>query len=77
MSNTTTSKPIALNDSLVQRQWKKAVKSKYLLLLILPGFVWYIIFRYIPMYGIIIAFKNCPFAEKAETAVRPKTINAK
>jgi putative aldouronate transport system permease protein len=58
MSNATAEKPVAINDSLVQRQWKKAVKSKYLLLLILPGFIWYIIFRYIPMYGIIIAFKN-------------------
>lgn len=58
MSNTAAVKPVELHESLVQRQWKKAVKSKYLLLLILPGFIWYIIFRYIPMYGIIIAFKN-------------------
>ena len=33
-------------------------RSKYLLLMILPAIVFYIIFNYIPMYGIIMAFKN-------------------
>ena len=33
-------------------------RDKYLLLLILPGFLYYIIFRYIPMTGIIIGFKD-------------------
>lgn len=27
-------------------------------LMILPGIVWYIVFKYVPMYGLIIAFKN-------------------
>ncbi|WP_310225234.1 ABC transporter permease subunit [Paenibacillus qinlingensis] len=33
-------------------------RDKYLLLLILPVLLYYLIFHYIPMYGIIIAFKN-------------------
>jgi putative aldouronate transport system permease protein len=33
-------------------------RYKYLYLLFLPVLVWYIMFRYVPMYGIIIAFKN-------------------
>ncbi len=33
-------------------------KEKYLWLLILPGIIWYIIFAYMPMYGLIIAFKD-------------------
>jgi putative aldouronate transport system permease protein len=37
---------------------KKFRKSKYLLLMLLPGFIYYIIFHYIPMYGVIISFKN-------------------
>lgn len=41
--------------------WKRAIEQKYLLLLLLPGFIYYIIFRYIPMYGIIISFKNYDF----------------
>ena len=30
-----------------------------------------------PKTAIIIALRNCPFEEKAATAVNPKTINAK
>lgn len=33
-------------------------KEKYLWLLVLPGIIWYIIFAYMPMYGLIIAFKD-------------------
>ena len=33
-------------------------RYKYLYLLFLPVIIWYILFRYVPMYGIIIAFKN-------------------
>jgi putative aldouronate transport system permease protein len=34
------------------------LRYKYLYLLFLPVVVWYILFHYVPMYGIIIAFKN-------------------
>ena len=40
---------------------KRAADQKYLLLLLLPGFIYYVIFRYIPMYGIIISFKDYDF----------------
>jgi len=33
-------------------------RSRYLLLLLLPGFVFFVIFKYWPMYGIVLAFKN-------------------
>ena len=33
-------------------------RYKYLYLLFLPVMLWYILFRYVPMYGIVIAFKN-------------------
>lgn len=33
-------------------------RSKYLMLMILPAIVFYIIFNYIPMYGVLMAFKN-------------------
>jgi putative aldouronate transport system permease protein len=33
-------------------------KNRYLYILFLPVIVWYILFCYVPMYGIIIAFKN-------------------
>jgi putative aldouronate transport system permease protein len=35
---------------------------KYLYLLLLPAVIYYIVFKYIPMYGVIIAFKDFSFA---------------
>lgn len=37
---------------------KNIKKDKFLLLLILPVIVYYIIFHYLPMYGLVISFKN-------------------
>ncbi|WP_436244824.1 ABC transporter permease [Paenibacillus sp. LjRoot56] len=37
---------------------KKISRSRYLLLLFLPCFVWYVMFKYFPMFGIVISFKN-------------------
>ena len=36
----------------------KIWRSKYLMLMILPAVVFYIIFCYVPMYGVLMAFKN-------------------
>jgi putative aldouronate transport system permease protein len=36
-------------------------KYRYLYLLLLPGFIWYLVYRYLPMYGLIIAFKDFNF----------------
>lgn len=41
-----------------QTLWQKIIQEKYLLLLLVPGLAYYIIFHYGPMYGVIIAFKN-------------------
>lgn len=38
--------------------WAKARKQKVLLLLLVPAMVYYVIFNYLPMYGVLIAFKN-------------------
>ena len=37
---------------------RRALQSKYLIMMILPAVVFYFIFNYLPMYGIILAFKN-------------------
>ncbi len=37
---------------------KNAARDKYLLLLMLPVVLYYIVFHYFPMYGVVIAFKN-------------------
>ncbi|MDR2094477.1 MAG: ABC transporter permease subunit [Treponema sp.] len=38
-------------------------RMKYLYLLLLPGIVYYILFKYVPMYGVIIAFKDFSFSK--------------
>ena len=38
--------------------WQEYVKCKYLFLLLAPVILYFIIFHYVPMYGVIIAFKD-------------------
>ncbi|MDR0636322.1 MAG: ABC transporter permease subunit [Treponema sp.] len=38
--------------------WSKMYKSRYVYMLFLPVLAWYILFCYVPMYGIVIAFKD-------------------
>lgn len=38
--------------------WKTFKKQKYLQIMILPWIVWLIVFHYIPMYGVVIAFQE-------------------
>ena len=42
----------------LQRTWKGLKRTRYLQLLILPGLIFFIIYKYVPMYGLIIAFKE-------------------
>ena len=37
---------------------RKALRSKYLIMMILPAIVFYVVFCYFPMYGVILAFKT-------------------
>lgn len=40
-------------------RWKKSfIKYRYLHLMIIPGLLFFIVFKYTPMYGLIIAFKH-------------------
>ncbi|MDF2922211.1 MAG: protein lplB [Paenibacillaceae bacterium] len=43
--------------------WPLLLKHKYLYLMLLPGFIWYFIYKYLPMYGLIIAFKEFNFSK--------------
>lgn len=42
----------------IRNVWTDLKRDKYLYLLALPGLVFFFIFKYIPMYGIVIAFQN-------------------
>ncbi|WP_213146327.1 ABC transporter permease subunit [Neobacillus citreus] len=50
--------PTAEKTSKFSRIGKKIMKDKYLLLLLLPGILYFLIYRIVPMFGIIIAFKD-------------------
>lgn len=48
---------------------KRIYQSRYLLLLFLPCFVFYVLFKYVPMWGVLIAFKDFkPFIGFADSA---------
>nr|WP_245856238.1 sugar ABC transporter permease [Paenibacillus rigui] len=43
--------------------WKSVKRDKYLYMLLLPILVYYVVFKYTPMFGEVIAFKNYRFAD--------------
>lgn len=43
--------------------FKRVQRYKYSLLLLLPTIVYFVVFKYVPMYGIVIAFKQYRFAD--------------
>lgn len=52
------SKGIMVKTSAMTRFKENVIRDKALLLIITPVIIYYIIFHYLPMYGIVIAFKN-------------------
>ncbi len=61
-----TTKPIS-NRLVLGREnrsiWKRMFKDRYMYMLMLPILVYFFIFKYIPMYGAIIAFKDFKFVD--------------
>ncbi|MBU8788699.1 MULTISPECIES: ABC transporter permease [Bacillus] len=41
-----------------KRIFAKAFQQKYLYLMILPGLIYFLLFKYVPMWGIVIAFQD-------------------
>ncbi|MBO2943693.1 sugar ABC transporter permease [Paenibacillus sp. F411] len=37
---------------------KKIIRNRFMLLMILPGTIWFLIFAYLPMFGTVLAFKD-------------------
>lgn len=42
----------------MKETWRNVLKHKTLLLMLLPGLFYFVVFHYIPMYGVLIAFKD-------------------
>lgn len=49
---------IDLSDINKPSRWDRIKQDKWLYFLLLPGLVWFIIFKYVPMWGTLIAFQN-------------------
>ena len=49
---------IAKRNNPLRKLGSRINRDKYLMMMILPAIVFYVIFCYIPMYGILMAFKN-------------------
>jgi putative aldouronate transport system permease protein len=64
-SQTARLKPVAMESqkSSIRMLWSTLRRDKYLYLLVVPGVVFFILFKYLPMWGIIIAFQEySPYA---------------
>lgn len=48
----------AVHRTSKQSTFQKFLSQKYLQLMVLPGIIWMFVFNYIPMTGLVIAFKN-------------------
>lgn len=42
----------------LSEQYRSFKRSRFLLLIMVPGIIYYVVFHYLPMYGLIIAFKD-------------------
>ena len=47
-----------LNRNSMKTRFNKISKNKYLYMLLIPGVIWVLLFKYWPIYGIVIAFKD-------------------
>lgn len=46
-----------------QRQWRIYKQHRALIIMLLPGLALFLLFSYVPMYGVVIAFKNFQITE--------------
>lgn len=53
----------SLHGNWFQQTWRGLKRTKYLQLLMLAPLVWLVIFRYIPIYGVTLAFKDYSIRE--------------
>lgn len=67
-------KNVSISNSKKQSLFKLISKYRFLYLLLLPGFIYYVVFRYIPLSGTIVAFKDVKPFEGLEAMVFGKWV---
>jgi putative aldouronate transport system permease protein len=63
MLNTSNGQSEKVIDGKIRLYFKRVVAYKGLLLLMVPGFIFFFVFSYIPMYGVTLAFKDFRFLD--------------
>jgi len=58
-----TGKNLSMKSNAFVRTLYQYWKYKYLVLLFLPGIIYFIIFKYLPIYGLVLAFKDYRFLD--------------
>ncbi|UUX35048.1 ABC transporter permease [Fundicoccus culcitae] len=59
MAQVASSNQVRQNDEVYHKsRWQKIKDSRYLYLFAFPAFLYFLVFAYFPMYGVIIAFKD-------------------
>lgn len=57
-SHVSSQKRVFSNNKKINQFLKECVRYKGLLIMLIPAVVWYLIFKYYTMYGVVIAFKD-------------------
>lgn len=63
MNETLNSKNYLSKGTRVGSKWRRFKNSLPLTLLALPGIIYFIIFKYVPLYGLVLPFKDYKFAK--------------
>lgn len=58
MNNTQTRKPIDIAAMNKKVFWKEVIRNRWFYYMMLPGLLYYLIFQYGPMFGLIISFQD-------------------
>ena len=81
MKTATAAKPITLpTANRLDHACKKFWRSRYLLLMLLPALIWYIVFMYAPMYGAQPSVISLPYwasraASGSASNISPSSLN--
>lgn len=49
---------IRTKESQANMSWREFYKNRWLYIMLLPGIIYFVIFKYVPMYGIVMAFQD-------------------
>lgn len=58
MNNTAAEAGLVKYKESSSKIWRRIIRNRYIYLMILPGFLYFLVFKYIPMFGLVISFQD-------------------